>query len=105
QPHHPEYVGHVGDTIEEHHTSSHQGAAWTHLLLFYVRAKMRESPQAGARLRQIVVRAANSGPALGHTNMCVDGDAPQRFRGIPAYAMATGMLLEALTVDLAHVFE
>ncbi len=104
-PRHPEYVGHVGDTIEEHHASSHQGAAWTHLLLFYVRAKMRDTPQAGARLRQMVTHAANSGPALGHTNMCVDGDSPQRFRGIPAYAMATGMLLEALAVDLAHVFD
>lgn len=105
EPAHPDYVGQVGDTIEEHQASSHQGAAWTHLLLFYVRAKMRETPQAGPRLRQIVIKAACRGQALGHTNMCVDGDTPQRRRGIPAYAMATGMLLEALAVDLVGVFE
>lgn len=105
EPGHRDYVGHVGDTMEEQHASSHQGAAWTHLLLFYVRAKMRETPQAGPRLRQIVTKAACRGQALGHTNMCVDGDPPQRSRGIPAYAMATGMLLEALAVDLASVFD
>jgi predicted glycogen debranching enzyme len=101
EPGHLQYVGYAGDSVEEYQRSSHQGAAWMHLLLFYVRAKLRVDPTSGPQLKSLIHSALDSGRALGHVAQTVDGDPPHRERGIPAYAIATGMLLEALAVDLA----
>lgn len=101
EPMHPDYIGYVGDTVEEHQASSHQGSAWMHLLLFYVRASLRRDPGRGPQLRKLVENSLLGPRALGHVWQLVDGDPPHRVRGIPAYAIATGMILEALAVDLA----
>jgi predicted glycogen debranching enzyme len=101
EPGSPEYVGHGGDTVEERSSAHHQGTVWPHLLLFYVRSKLREDPSSGPHLRELVNTALRRGRALGHVGQCADGDPPHRPWGIPAYAAATGMLLEALAWDLA----
>src|SRR5690606_417918 len=95
-----DYVGHGGDTVEERSSAHHQGTVWPHLLLFYVRSKLREDPTSAPLLRELVNSALRRGRALGHVGQCADGDAPHRPWGIPAYAAATGMLLEALAWDL-----
>lgn len=100
EPRHPAYVGYAGETVEEHQASSHQGAAWTHLLAFYVRAKLRLDPSSRPRLRALIEASLENGRALGHVWQIADGDPPHRVRGIPAYAIATGMLLEVLATDL-----
>jgi len=101
EPGHPEFTGHAGDTVAEYAASSHQGAAWPHLYLFYVRAKLRENPQCADELKGAILEITKGGNALGHVPQTVDGEAPHRPRGIPAYALATGMLLEALSFDLS----
>ncbi len=101
EPRSPDYIGHSGQSVEERAVASHQGAAWPHLLLFYVRAKMAASPESAPELRDRVRRALLGGRALGHVGQSADGDPPQSPWGIPAYAAATGMLLEALKDDLA----
>ena len=103
QPGHPAYTGRAGETFEERQACSHQGPAWTHLLLFYVRAKLAVSPDTRDELTSRVLRAAQSGRALSYNGQSVDGDPPHRALGIPAYAMSTAMLLEALVFDLGAV--
>lgn len=95
----PRYVAYAGGTIEERAAASHQGAAWPHLLLYYVRAALREGRDK-AQLESLVRSCLQGGALLGHVAQMADGDPPQRGRGAPAYAMATAMLLEALAVDL-----
>ena len=103
EPSSPQYVGHGGGTVPERSSSNHQGTVWPHLLLFYVRSKLQHDPSSGLRLRDLVHSALSHGRALGHIAQCADGDPPHRPWGIPAYAAATGMLLEALAWDLAGV--
>ncbi len=95
----PRYVAYAGGTIEERAAASHQGAAWPHLLLYYVRAALREGRDQ-APLEALVRGCLQGGALLGHVAQMADGDPPQRGRGAPAYAMATAMVLEALAVDL-----
>lgn len=101
EPGSPDYLGHAGDTVEERSSASHRGAVWPHLWLFYVRCKLRERPEAAAELRTRVCASLKGVGALGHVSQSCDGDPPHRPWGIPAYAMATGMLLEVLAWDLA----
>lgn len=101
EPRSPAYIGHAGDTVEERKRASHQGAVWPHLWLFYVRSKLREDPSSATALRERICRSLESVGALGHVSQMCDGDEPHRAWGIPAYAMATGMLLETLAWDLA----
>lgn len=101
EPSSPNYIGHSGQSLEERVVANHQGAAWPHLLLFYIRAKMAVAPESAPELRDVVRRALLDGRALGHVGQSADGDPPHRFWGIPAYAAATGMLLEALRRDLS----
>lgn len=103
QPEHPAYTGRAGETFEERQACSHQGPAWTHLLLFYVRATLALQPQAKDELTALILRAAQKNRALTYNGQCVDGDAPHRPLGIPAYAMSTAMLLESLVFDLGAV--
>lgn len=98
-PSDPRYVAYAGGTIEERAAASHQGAAWPHLLLYYVRSALREG-RSQAMLEGLVRSCLQGGRLLGHVAQMADGDPPQRGRGAPAYAMATAMLLEALAVDL-----
>lgn len=100
EPGHPAYVGRAGDSVEERQAASHQGAAWTHLLRFYVAAKFRHAPESRDSLIERVVDCAGRCRALGFNGQCVDGDGPPRQIGIPAYAMSTAMLLEVLVRDL-----
>ncbi len=101
-PAHPEYIGHAGKSIAERAAASHQGTAWPHLLLFYVRAKLRQNPESRLQLLQLIQKVLQGGRALGHVAHSADGDPPHRQWGIPASAMSTGMLLEALVVDLGE---
>jgi predicted glycogen debranching enzyme len=101
-PRDPSYVGHAGPAIVERAAASHQGAVWPHLLLFYVRAKLRHNSGEAGRMRELVIGALKDGRALGHIGQIADGDEPHRFWGIPACAMATGMLLEALVSELGE---
>ncbi len=103
EPAHPSYTGRAGETFEERQACSHQGPVWTHLLLFYVRAKLGVDPLSRDALTERVLRAAQSGRALSYNGQSVDGDPPHRSLGIPAYAMSTAMLLEALVFDLGAV--
>jgi predicted glycogen debranching enzyme len=103
EPGSPQYVGHGGGTVPERSSANHQGTIWPHLLLFYVRSKLKHDPSAGPQLRDLVHSALSRGRALGHIAQCADADPPHRPWGIPAYAAATGMLLEALAWDLAGV--
>lgn len=98
----PSYIGNAGPAIEERAAASHQGAVWPHLLLFYVRARLRQNPGEASKMRALVVEALKDGRALGHIGQIADGDEPQRFWGIPACAMSTGMLLEAFVVELGE---
>jgi predicted glycogen debranching enzyme len=102
-PAHPAYTGRAGETFEERQACSHQGPAWTHLLLFYVRAKLALQPEVKDELTARVLRAARHNRALTYNGQCVDGDPPHRTLGIPAYAMSTAMLLECLVFDLKAV--
>lgn len=102
-PGHPAYTGRAGETFEERQACSHQGPAWTHLLLFYVRAKLALHPESREELTARVLRAAQNNRALTYNGQCVDGDPPHRTLGIPAYAMSTAMLLECLAFDLHAV--
>jgi predicted glycogen debranching enzyme len=101
-PNDPAYIGHAGPAIEERAAASHQGAVWPHLLLFFVRAKLRQNPSAADSMRALVSEALKGGRALGHVGQSADGDEPHRFWGIPACAMSTGMLLESLVVELGE---
>lgn len=103
EPGSPQYVSHGGDTVEERSSANHQGTIWPHLLLFYVRSKLKAEPSSGPQLRRLVCGALTGGRALGHIAQCADADPPHRPWGIPAYAAATGMLLEALAWDLAGI--
>lgn len=103
EPNHPAYTGRAGETFEERQGCSHQGPAWTHLLLFYVRAKLAVDPESREQLTARILRAARSSRALSYNGQSVDGDPPHRSLGIPAYAMSTAMLLEALVFDLNAV--
>ncbi len=98
------YLGHAGGTISERRAASHQGAAWPHLLVYYVRAALAEGADASS-LRQVIQETLRGGVALGHVAQNADGDPPHRRRGSPAYAMATALLLEALTFDLGVAIE
>lgn len=99
-PRAPYYMGHAGGTIEERRAASHQGTAWPHLLLYYVRATLHEHPEEEERLLKLIQGVFERVRALGHVAQNADGDSPHRFRGSPAYAAATALLLEALVVDL-----
>jgi predicted glycogen debranching enzyme len=99
-PEHPGYVGSAGGSIEERLRAAHQGSAWPHLLLFYVRAKMRIAPSERQQLIGVVEAALSGGRSLGFVPQMVDGDAPHAWRGSPAYAVANALLLEALMNDL-----
>jgi len=99
-PHHPSYVGNGAGTIQERRAASHQGNVWPHLLLYYVRAKLHEAPEMRDELVALATGALAGSRTLGHVGQNADGDAPHRFRGSPAYAAATAMLLEALAFDL-----
>lgn len=101
EPRSQDYVGHAGDTLGERAGASHRGAIWPHLWLYYVRSKLRESPEAAPDLRRRVCASLKNAGALGHVAQSCDGDAPHKPWGIPAYAVATGMLLEVLAWDLA----
>lgn len=96
------YASHAGGTIEERRAASHQGTVWPHLLLYYVRLKLHEDPTAHELLRERVLALLVRGRALGHVAQNADAEPPHRFRGSPAYAAATAMLLEALVVDLGE---
>lgn len=100
EPDDPNYVGSAGGTIEDRLRAAHQGSAWPHLLLYYVRAKMRVAPSERAKLMGRVEAALCGGRSLGFVPQMVDGDAPHVWRGSPAYAVANALLLEALMVDL-----
>ncbi len=103
EPGHPSYTGRAGETFEERQACSHQGPVWTHLLFFYVRAKLRVDPDSREELTLRVLRAARGGRALSYNGQSVDGDPPHRALGIPAYAMSTAMLLESLVFELGAV--
>jgi predicted glycogen debranching enzyme len=103
EPGHPAYTGRAGETFEERQACSHQGPAWTHLLMFYVRAKLVVDPASQAELVSRILRAARYGGALSFNGQSVDADPPHRPLGIPAYAMSTATLLEALVFDLKAV--
>jgi predicted glycogen debranching enzyme len=94
------YVGHAGGLLHERRNASHQGTAWPHLLLYYVRAVLVEHPSERERLVSLVLSALFGGRAIGHVAQMADGDPPHRPRGSPAYAAATAMLLEALAIEL-----
>lgn len=94
------YVASAGGTIADRLKAAHQGSAWPHLLLYYVRAKLFEYPEAQAELIRLVDSALTPGIAYGYVGQMVDGDPPHVWRGSPAYAVGSAMLLEALQVDL-----
>jgi predicted glycogen debranching enzyme len=98
------YIGQFGGSSDEHEVAYHQGTAWPHLLGFYARASARLTDRDSAvleDLRQRVSALANGGLTLGSVGQIASGDAPHRWRGSPAYAMAVGELLRALIEDLA----
>jgi predicted glycogen debranching enzyme len=99
-PDDPNYLGSAGGTVEDRLRAAHQGSAWPHLLLFYVRAKARLFPSERPELVQAIESALVGGRALGFVSQMVDGDAPHTWRGSPAYAVANALLLEALVTDL-----
>ncbi|HSC87975.1 MAG TPA: amylo-alpha-1,6-glucosidase [Polyangiaceae bacterium] len=94
------YADSAGGTLEERRAASHQGTAWAHLLLYYVRARLHEYPESKSELRALVSQALLRGSAFGHVNQFADAEPPHRVRGSPAYAAASAMLLEALVLDL-----
>jgi predicted glycogen debranching enzyme len=100
EPEDPSYIGNAGGSIEDRLRAAHQGSAWPHLLLFYVRAKARLAPSERERLVDVIESAVQGGKSLGYVSQMVDGDAPHTWRGSPAYAVANALLLEALVRDL-----
>ncbi len=100
EPQDPQYIGNAGGTIEERRAASHQGSVWPHLLLYYVRARLRRRPEDAAWLGELIGAPMIGGRCLGQVSQIADGDSPHRLRGSPLYAMATVMLLEAFVVDL-----
>lgn len=99
-PQDPAYIASAGGTIADRLRAAHQGSAWPHLLLFYVRAKLIEYPEARDDLIRLIEGVLAPGTAYGYVGQMVDGDPPHAWRGSPAYAVASAMLLEALTFDL-----
>lgn len=96
----PAYASSAGGTIEERLAASHQGSAWPHLLLFYVRAMLLEYPGEQAELVRRIDQLLEGGRALGFVGQMVDGEPPHSWRGSPAYAAAAALLLETLVSDL-----
>ncbi|OQX67960.1 MAG: hypothetical protein B6A08_12900 [Sorangiineae bacterium NIC37A_2] len=99
-PRDPNFIASAGGTIADRLRAAHQGSAWPHLLLFYVRAKLHEYPEARDELVTLVSDVLQVGIAFGYVGQMVDGDPPHTWRGSPAYAVANAMLLEALRLEL-----
>jgi predicted glycogen debranching enzyme len=102
-PHDARYVPQFAGTLEERELAYHQGAAWTHLLGFYVRAAVRLAPhdeELREELRALIEGALDGNVILGQVGQLADGDMPHRARGCPAQATSVAELLRALVVDL-----
>jgi len=97
------FHGHYEGTADERERALHQGSAWPFLLYFYTRAVLYRNPDdtdVRDRLRELIEDAARGGSVLGHVMQLADGDEPQRWRGCPAQAWSTGLLLLSLRMLL-----
>lgn len=98
------FLGHYEGTSDERERALHQGAVWPFLLGFYVRAARAQDPddeEVRTELAELVEGATRGGSVLGHTSQIADGEEPHRWRGCPAQAWSTALLLAALKLDLA----
>jgi predicted glycogen debranching enzyme len=102
----PNYQGHYEGTSDERERALHQGSVWPFLLGFYVRAVLDREPDPDDELRaelvDLIEKACEVGPVLGHVTQLADGDEPHRQRGCPAQAWSVATLYHALAIRLGR---
>jgi predicted glycogen debranching enzyme len=100
------FCGYHEGALEEREQATHQGTVWPMLAGWYVRAALRNSGGDDAlrsELRDYISHVADVGGAMGQVAQLADGEAPHRWRGLPAHACSAAMLLDVLVTDLAPV--
>jgi predicted glycogen debranching enzyme len=103
-PEHPDYIGYYEGGMESRQAAYHQGVVWVYLLGCYARAALRLGPEdfeLQMDLKDLLERAASTGPVLGQVAQVASGDPPQRVGGCPAQAWSVAELLRTLWQDLS----
>jgi predicted glycogen debranching enzyme len=96
------FSGHYEGSADERERAMHQGSAWPYLLGFYLRARRVQNPGDPAVGEELVamLEGVLSGPVLGHVPQLADGEEPHRWRGCPAQAWSSALLLATAKLDL-----
>lgn len=94
----PNFVARFTGTADERCAAYHQGTTWPFLLRAYAEAALhasKEPQQTAFELLALLESAADTWHVLGQICQVVDGVAPYRPRGCPAYAPSVAELLSA----------